>query len=146
MAYLDLSPMLAAMRTRPDEFDMQGSFFRHRPSHHLLNFDGWGNARLHTGCDCATLDISRAQSDEMKAALAAWKVMYWEPRLARIQAEKRAAKINRKFAAHFRVSLWRRLRMLFRDDSRLVNIAGTEAPTPPHELERAPAARERELA
>jgi len=102
MAYLDLTPMLQAMRARPSEFEMQGSYLRHMPSHHLLNFDIWGNARVHARCDCAMLDVSRDQSEEIKAAIAAWKVVYWEPHLAQIEAEKRAAKINREFSAHFR--------------------------------------------
>jgi hypothetical protein len=146
MAYLDLSPMLKAMRTRPDEFEMQGSYLRHKPSHHLLNFDVWGNARLHARCDCAMLDVSREQSEEMKAALAAWKVMYWEPYLAKIEAEKRAAKINREFASHFRVNLWRRLRMLFRDEPRWMNIEGTDPAASAGKAQGTPTKQERELA
>jgi hypothetical protein len=102
MAYLDISPMLQAMRARPFEFEMQGSYLRHRPSHHLVNFDIWGNARVHARCDCAMLEVSRDQSDELKAAVAAWKIVYWEPHLAELEAERRAARINREFAAHFR--------------------------------------------
>lgn len=110
MAYLDLTPMLQAMRARPEEFEMQGSYLRHVPSHHLLNFDIWGNARVHARCDCAMLDVSHQQSEEIKAAIAAWRIVHWEPRLARIEAEKQAARINRDFAAHFAPpSLWRRL-------------------------------------
>jgi len=109
MAYLDLTPMLQAMRTRPSEFEMQGSYLRHKPSHHLLNFDIWGNARVHARCDCAMLDVTREQSEEMKAAIAAWKVVYWEPHLAQLEAERRAAQINREFASHFQPpGLWRR--------------------------------------
>jgi hypothetical protein len=109
MAYLDLTPMLQAMRARPSEFDMQASYLRHIPSQHLLTFNIWGNAVVHAGCDCAMLQVSREQSDEMKAALSAWKVVYWEPRLAEIAAEKRAVQINREFALHFRPpGLWRR--------------------------------------
>src|SRR6266446_5294399 len=115
MAYLDLSPMLQAMRARPSEFEMQGSYLRHISSHHLLNFDIWGNARVHARCDCAMLDVSREQSEEMKAAMSAWRVVYWEPHLAQIEAEKRAAKINREFASHFRPpGAWRRFLALFR--------------------------------
>jgi hypothetical protein len=118
MAYLDLTPMLQAMRTRPSEFDMQDSYLRHIPSQHLLTFNLRGNARVHARCDCAMLDVSREQSEEMKAAISAWKIVYWEPRLAQIAAEKRAAKINREFAAHFRPSAWQRfLALLRRRDS-----------------------------
>jgi hypothetical protein len=60
------------------------------------------------------LEASREQSEEMKAAISAWKVIYWAPHLAQIEAEKRAAKINREFASHFRPSALLRLLMLFR--------------------------------
>jgi hypothetical protein len=132
MAYLDLTPMLQAMRTRPSEFEMQGTYLRHIPSHHLLNFDIWGNARVHARCDCAMLDVSRDQSEEMKAAISAWKVVYWEPHLARVEAERRAAKINREFASHFRPSRWQRFLSLFRGRSAemtaLVPADGDERP------------------
>jgi hypothetical protein len=121
MAYLDLSPMLQAMRVRPSEFEMQGVYLHHIPSHHLLNFDTSGIARVHARCDCAMLDVSRAQSEEMRAAMSAWRVVYWEPRLAEIEAEKRAAAINREFASHFRPpNAWRRILALFRRDSRFI--------------------------
>jgi hypothetical protein len=119
MAYLDLSPMLQAMRVRPSEFEVQGAYLHHVPSRHLLKFDTSGNARVHARCDCAMLAVSREQSEEMKAAMSAWKVVYWEPHLARIAAEKRAAEINREFASHFRPpSAWRRLLARFRRGSR----------------------------
>ncbi|HZS84093.1 MAG TPA: hypothetical protein VFA50_14560 [Stellaceae bacterium] len=150
MAYLDLTPMLQAMRARPSEFEMQGTYLRHIPSHHLLNFDIWGNARVHARCDCAMLDVSREQSEEMKAAIAAWKVVYWEPHLAQIEAEKRAAKINREFASHFRPSLWQKFLALFRREDQALPLlplddepAGTPAATGP--AERVRATRQSEL-
>jgi hypothetical protein len=115
MAYLDLSPMLQAMRLRPSEFEMQGVCLHHIPSHHLLNFDTTGLARVHARCDCALLDVSREQSEEMRVAMSAWKVVYWEPLLAEIEAERRVAAINREFASHFRPpNAWRRFLALFR--------------------------------
>jgi hypothetical protein len=115
MAYLDLSPMLQAMRLRPSEFEMQGVCLHHIPSHHLLNFDATGLARVHARCDCAMLSVSRDQSEEMRVAMSAWKIVYWEPHLAELEAERRAAKINREFASHFRPSTpWRRFLALFR--------------------------------
>lgn len=133
MAYLDLTPMLQAMRARPSEFEMQGSYLRHMPSHHLLNFDIWGNARVHARCDCAMLDVSREQSEEIKSAIAAWKVVYWEPHLAQIEAALRAAKINREFASHFEPpNLWQRFLGLFRrSEDRFGLILDDEAAEPP---------------
>ena len=95
MAYLDLTPMLQAMRARPSEFEMDGPFVQHIRSQHLLEVDRRGNVRVHARCDCARLEVSREQGEEMMAALSAWKIVYWEPHLAQIEAEKRAAKINR---------------------------------------------------
>jgi hypothetical protein len=109
MAYLDLTPMLQAMRARPSEFEMHGPFLQHIRSQHLLEVDRWGNVRIDARCDCARLEVSREQSEEMKAVLSAWKIIYWEPHLAQIEAEKRAAKINRAFASHFRPSAWQRI-------------------------------------
>ena len=115
MAYLDLTPMLQAMRARPSEFEMSGPFLRHIRSLHLLDFDHQGNARVHARCDCAMLQVSREQGEEMKAVLSAWKIVYWEPHLAQIEAAKRAAKIDREFASHFRPpGAWRRFLALFR--------------------------------
>jgi hypothetical protein len=136
MAYLDLTPMLQAMRARPSEFEMQGSYLRHMPSHHLLNFDIWGNARVHARCDCAMLDVSREQSEEIKSAIAAWKVVFWEPHLAQIEAEQRAAKINREFASHFEPpNLWQRFLGLFRrSEDRfglILEDEAADAPIPP---------------
>jgi hypothetical protein len=144
MAYLDLTPMLQAMRARPSEFEMQGSYLRHMPSHHLLNFDIWGNARVHARCDCAMLDVSREQSEEIKAAIAAWKVVYWEPHLAQIEAEKRAAKINREFSAHFQPpGLWQRFLALFRrNDDRFGLIFEEEAVSVSEETSRPAGASE----
>jgi hypothetical protein len=150
MAYLDLSPMLQAMRLRPSEFEMQGSYLRHIPSHHLLNFDIAGNARVHARCDCAMLEVSREQSEEMRAAMSAWKVVYWEPHLAQIEAEKRAAKINREFASHFRPpNLWRRFLALFqggeRFELRFEDAPGSLSAAPEGTSEQAASTGRREL-
>jgi hypothetical protein len=139
MAYLDLGPMLQAMRARPQEFEMQGSYLRHLPSHHLLNFDIWGSARVHARCDCAMLNVSREQSEEMKVAIAAWKVMYWEPRLAEIEAERRAERINKEFASHFRPSRWRRVLAFFGWTDRRFALTLEEVPGETVEPDRRPA-------
>src|SRR6185437_5564186 len=120
-------------------FEMQGSYLRHIPSHHLLNFDIWGNARVHARCDCAMLDVSREQSEEMKAAIAAWKVIYWEPRLAQIEADRRAERINKEFALHFRPSPWRRLLAMFGWTERRFALTLEEIPDETPDTGRAPA-------
>jgi hypothetical protein len=129
MAYLDLTPMLQAMRTCPSEFEMYGPFLRHIGSQHLLDFDRRGNARVHARCDCAMLQVSLEQSEEMMAAFSAWKIIYWEPHLAQIEAEKRAAKINREFASHFRPpGAWRRFLARFRRNDNPVSLIVADHP------------------
>ncbi len=129
MAYLDLTPMLQAMRARPSEFEMYGPYLRHIRSQHLLDIDSRGNARVHARCDCAMLQVSREQGEEMKAVLSAWKIVYWEPHLAQIEAEKRAAKINREFAAHFRPpSAWRRFLARFHRNDNPVSLIIEDRP------------------
>jgi hypothetical protein len=138
MAYLDLTPMLQAMRARPSEFEMNGPFLRHIRSQHLLDFDRRGNACVHARCACAMLQVSREQGEEMKAALSAWKIVYWEPHLAQIEAAKRAAKINREFASHFRPpSTWRRFLALFRRDDSPLSLVIEDRPidTSPREAQ-----------
>src|SRR6266851_1151791 len=129
MAYLDLTPMLQAMRARPDEFEMYGPFLRHIRSQHLLDFDRRGNARVHARCYCAMLQVSLDQSEEMMAAFSTWKIIYWEPHLAQIEAEKRAAKINREFASHFRPpGAWRRFLARFRRNDNPVSLIVADHP------------------
>ena len=129
MAYLDLTPMLQAMRARPSEFEMYGPFLRHIRSQHLLGFDRRGNVRVHARCDCAMLEVSLEQGEEMMAALSAWRIVYWEPHLAQIEAEKRAAKINREFASHFRPpGAWRRFLARFRRNDNPVSLIVADHP------------------
>jgi len=129
MAYLDLTPMLQAMRARPSEFEMDGPFLRHIRSEHLLDFDHWGNVCVYARCDCAMLEVSREQGEEMMAALSAWKIVYWEPHLAQIEAEKRAVKINREFASHFRPpGAWRRFLGRFRRNDSPLSLIIADRP------------------
>lgn len=133
MAYLDLTPMLGAMRERPQDFDLTwGGSLRHMPSCHLVSFDWRGNAVVAARCSCAMLTVSRQQSQELKEAMAAWKVLYWEPRVAQIMADQRARKINEEFAAHFRPSLLRRVwTRLFHRAARALPMSVAQPSTKP---------------
>jgi hypothetical protein len=92
MAYLDVSPMIGALRESPSDFDLSDGRLRHMPSGHRLVFDPFGgNARIDAFCACTTLQISRPQSQELQMAFRQWKQDYW-----------RAVEINREFAGHFR--------------------------------------------
>ncbi len=108
MAYLDISPMLVALRERPAEFDLRGEKLRHIPSRHSFGFTAGGRAIVtRTRCDCAALTITERQSSALRVALDDWRVGYWEPMVARRAEEKRVARINRAFARHFQPGLHR---------------------------------------
>jgi hypothetical protein len=99
MAYLDVSPMIVALRERPDEFDMKYGWLRHTPSHHRYKFDSRGNVLFDTACSCAMLSIRDEQTRQLHTAFTAWHQAYWQPLM-----------INRQFARHFRPpNFWRRL-------------------------------------
>ncbi|MFO1058262.1 MAG: hypothetical protein U1E53_15000 [Dongiaceae bacterium] len=104
MAYLDISPTIAALRARPDEFDLVRGWLRHTPSNHRFKVDPRGDVQLEAGCDCVMLSVSRQQGRELHATFQEWRQGYW-----------RAVEINRQFAAHFRPPgllrrLWRALK------------------------------------
>ncbi|MGK9233190.1 hypothetical protein KXS07_16170 [Inquilinus limosus] len=99
MAYLDVSPMIAALRTSPAEFDISRGLLRHRPSGHRVVFDPLGgSARIEARCDCALLRVSQQQSRELTHAFHEWEETYW-----------RVVRINREFASHFDRRFWPRL-------------------------------------
>jgi len=100
--FLDLTPMIRAIRERPSEFDMRGGDLHHLPSRHLVRFDLQGDARIYARCECSQLAVRREQSLEMQEAFQIWTETYWKPLQARQAAERRVAEINRQFAAHFR--------------------------------------------
>jgi hypothetical protein len=108
MAYLDISPMLVALREQPADFELRGSTLRHVPSRHMFGFTGSGRGFVsRTRCDCAQLTISQRQSAALRVAIDDWTVSYWQPLLARQVEERRVARINRDFARHFRPGLHR---------------------------------------
>jgi hypothetical protein len=139
MAYLDLNPMITALRTRPDEFEMIRGRLNHIPSRHSFGFDPHGNATVHAQCNCAWLSVTREQSREMAVALDTWKDTYW-----------RAVEINREFASHFKrpnvlVRMWRAIaNVLAERDATPLPVAQT-APVPIKQPVRT-AAPEREMA
>jgi hypothetical protein len=100
--YLDLSPMIRALRESPTEFEMEGNFVRHRPSRHVLKFDVHGNAQLVARCNCSQLPIRQQQSNELRAAVAVWMDVYWRPLMTRQAAKRRVVEINQAFAEYFR--------------------------------------------
>lgn len=98
MAYLDVSPLMASLRTRPEEFDFRGDWLRHVPSRHSFKFDPGGGVQIRAECNCAFLAIHPQQERKLTDAFESWHANYWRP-----------LEINREFASHFRPrSAWRR--------------------------------------
>ncbi len=106
MAYLDLAPAISALRSRPEEFEFSGSVLHHRPSKHRFLFQADGDVQIFADCGCITLQTTREQAQHFNDAYKEWHLSYWRP-----------IEINREFASHFTMSLWRRIAV------RLLNFA-----------------------
>ena len=97
MAYLDVGPMVTALRSAPDEFEVKGPWLHHIPSQHNFMFGPDDYVLISAACDCSRLAIAAAQRKELCAAFREWHANYWRPLV-----------INREFAAHFKPrSRWR---------------------------------------
>ena len=90
MAYLELSPMIAALRECPEDFEIDRGWLTHFPSRHSYKIDSEGNVRLHAHCDCAFLSIRCDDGLALWKAYQEWRQNYWRP-----------IEINREFASHF---------------------------------------------
>ena len=90
MAYLDVSPMRAALRTTPEQFEMDHGWLHHIPSRHRFSFGPKGDVQLSAQCDCSLLAIKPDQEADLATAFDQWRRGYWY-----------AIEINRQFAAHF---------------------------------------------
>ena len=106
--YLDVSPLIEALRFQPEDFEIDRGQLNHPPSRHRFQFDGLGQVTVEADCGCAAMRVNAQQSDELYAAFKVWRREYWTP-----------VATNREFAAHFaRPNAWVRLirdiRMAFR--------------------------------
>jgi len=99
MAYLDVSPMITALRSSPDTFEFTRDSLHHIPSRHTFQFDQAGHVRLDAQCSCSFLTVREDQQVQLFRAFNEWRASYWRP-----------LEINRQFAAHFDPpSGWRKL-------------------------------------
>jgi hypothetical protein len=99
ISFLDVGPMIAALKARPADFEMDGAWLHHFPSRHRFKIDREGKVTLDARCDCAILHVRRDQGRELWRAFEIWQSAFWQP-----------ATINREFADHFRSpNFWRRL-------------------------------------
>jgi hypothetical protein len=91
MAYLDVSPMITALRTQASDFELSRGWLKHAPSRHRFKFDRYGNVSIDAHCDCASLSVAPEQSRELWQEFQVWREVYWRP-----------VEINREFASHFK--------------------------------------------
>jgi hypothetical protein len=99
MAYLNVNPMISALRSNPAAFEFTRGSLYHIPSGHRFQFDRAGQVHVDAQCSCSSLTVSEEQQATLFEAYGEWRVNYWQP-----------IEINREFAAHFTPpSGWRRL-------------------------------------
>ncbi|MDQ8727958.1 hypothetical protein [Bradyrhizobium sp. LHD-71] len=98
MTYLDVSPMMVALRAAPEEFEMQQGWLRHIPSQHDFLFDPEGRVQIRAQCNCAFLSVEPSQARDLASHYNDWQKKYWQPLL-----------INREFASHFHHSAFRKM-------------------------------------
>jgi len=106
--YLDVSPMISALRFQPEDFEYAHGWLDHVPSRHRFQFDRIGRVTIDAMCGCASLSVKPEQNDELFAMFKTWRREYWMP-----------LETNREFASHFRtpnawVRLFRDMRMALR--------------------------------
>jgi hypothetical protein len=97
MAYLDVNPMMIALRTTPEEFELQHGWLHHIPSRHSFEFTRDGHVQVRADCNCALLSVQSTQEKELAGCYQTWLAGYWRP-----------VEINREFASHFQRSAIRR--------------------------------------
>ena len=97
MSYLDVSPMIAALRDSPHDFEILFGRLSHIRSQHSFRFGPHGVVEVIATCECTLLAVSPAQGHELADAYCEWERDYWRPLL-----------INREFASHFSTPSWRR--------------------------------------
>ena len=108
MRYLDVAPMISALRFQPTDFEFAHGWLHHVPSRHRFQFDRTGRVTIDALCGCAALSIRPEQTDELYTTFTTWRQSYWMP-----------LETNREFASHFSppnawVRLFRDVRMAWR--------------------------------
>jgi hypothetical protein len=99
MTYLELAPLITAIRSRPEEFEFSNDTLHHVRSRHRFRFLSDDDMEIDAACDCSLLRASKEQTRVFRAAYREWHASYWRP-----------LEINREFASHFAPpSVWRRL-------------------------------------
>jgi hypothetical protein len=90
MSYLDLNPLITALRTSPDHFELVDGWLNHSRSAHSFRFGPNDEVELRATCDCTLLAMWPEQTQKLSESFREWERDYWRPLL-----------INREFASHF---------------------------------------------
>ncbi len=90
MSYLDVSPLMSALRAAPDEFELSAGWLNHIGSSHSFRFGPGDQVEINADCSCSLLAIKPEQLPELSRCFRDWEREYWRPLM-----------INREFASHF---------------------------------------------
>ena len=77
--YLDVSPMISALRFQPGDFEYAHGWLHHVPSRHRFQFDRLGRVTIDAMCGCASMAIKPEQTDELVTMFKTWRQHYWQP-------------------------------------------------------------------
>jgi hypothetical protein len=103
--FLDLSPMIDALRFQPADFEYSDGWLEHVPNRHRFCFNQHRGVAIDAACGFAGQPIRQDQARQLFETFVEWRADYWRP----LQA-------SREFASHFRtpgawVHLFRDVRM-----------------------------------
>jgi hypothetical protein len=106
--YLNVEPMIWALKFQPSDFEQEYGSLLHVPSRHRFKFDPRGRVTVDAQCGCARRSVSTEQGDRLFEAYNSWRELYWQP-----------LETDREFASHFAkpnawVRLFRDIRMAWR--------------------------------
>jgi hypothetical protein len=102
LRYLDVAPMIIALRSQPSDFEYAHGWLHHVPSRHRFRFERNKRVSIDAHCGCAALSMESEQADELHSMFQTWRQSYWQP-----------LETNREFMSHFaEPNAWGRL---FRD-------------------------------
>ncbi|HWF99159.1 MAG TPA: hypothetical protein VN691_08210 [Steroidobacteraceae bacterium] len=90
MSYLDVAPLITALRNTPEEFELSGGWLCHVRSWHSFRVGPEDHVEIRAACNCVLLSVRPEQEREFAGCYREWQNAYWRP-----------LEINREFASHF---------------------------------------------
>ena len=73
LRYLDVAPMITALRSQPSDFEYAHGWLHHVPSRHRFQFERSGRVTIDALCGCAALSIRPEQADELHGTFKTWR-------------------------------------------------------------------------